>query len=175
MRKFVSAISKIYSAKTKIPQRTFGRNQKENRKKVKIVMLVGKYYSKDFNEIEAHIRLAEQYAIKLWNLGFGVFTPHLNTCHFEVKTRVPEKRYQQFDAMALERLADCLFALPNWRQSRGGKQEVAKAIKLGIPVFEDFQSICNWRDGKKPIYFVDNKKRRDNSALLSNLEFCTVA
>ena len=89
---------------------------------LKIVFLIGKYFSEDFNEIEAHIRLAEKYAIKLWNLGFGVFTPHLNTCHFEVKTRVSEEVYQKFDSIALERLADCAFVLPNWKKVREGKK-----------------------------------------------------
>jgi len=127
---------------------------KNEKSPLKIVMLVGKYWSEDYNEIEAHIKLAEEYAIKLWGLGFGVFTPHLNTRHFEIKTKVPESIYQEFDRAVLKRLADCIFVLPNWKNSRGGKKEVKTALKQKIPVFFDFESICNWRDGKKPVHTI---------------------
>lgn len=122
---------------------------KETDTELKTVFLIGKYFSKDFNEIEENIQLAEKYAIKLWNLGFGVFTPHLNTRHFEVKTRVPEEVYQAFDRMVIERLCHCGFVLPNWTSSKGAKKEVKLFNRLGKPVFKDFESICNWRDGKK--------------------------
>lgn len=66
-------------------------------------MIVGKYYTTkkdgkpDYQKIEKHIRLAKKYAVKLWNEGFAIFTPHLNTRHFEIKTKVPEVIYQVFD------------------------------------------------------------------------------
>ncbi len=126
----------------------------KKQKKIKTVFIIGKYFSEDYNEIEEHIRLAEKYAIELWNLGFGVFTPHLNTCHFEVKTKVPEEIYQAFDLMVAERLCDCAFVLPNWRDSKGGRNEVKFFQKLGKPVFEDIESICKWRANKKKYHTV---------------------
>ena len=131
----------------------------KRQKKMKIVFIIGKYFSKDgdYDEIEKNIRLAEEYAIELWNLGFGVFTPHLNTCHFEMKTEVPEKIYQVFDLMVAERLCDCAFAIPNWRDSNEGKREIKFFQKLGKPVFEDIKSIRNWRAGKKTYRTVDIK------------------
>lgn len=130
-------------------------------KKIKIVFIIGKYFSKDYNEIEENIRLAEKYAIKLWGLGFGVFTPHLNTCHFEVKTKVPEEIYQAFDLIVAERLCDCAFAIPeNWRDSTGGKNEIKRFQELGKPVFEDLESICNWRDGKETYHAIKAKSVR---------------
>ncbi len=131
----------------------------KKQKNLKIVFIIGKYFSDDFNEIEANIRLAEEYAIKLWNLGFGVFTPHLNTHHFEVKTKVAEEIYQVFDKIVIKRLCDCGFVLPNWRKSEGSKKEVNLFQKIGKPIFEDFESICNWRDGKGEYYVIKRGNR----------------
>lgn len=127
---------------------------KEEDFKIVIVMIVGPYYSEDYNEITENIHLAEKYAIKLWNLGFAVFTPHLNTAHFEVKTKVPEEFYQAFDREVIRNLAHCGFVLPGWQKSKGSRREVKLFQKLGKPVFEDEESICNWRDGKEEYHVI---------------------
>lgn len=122
-------------------------------RKVYVGMIVGKYYevkdgAPDYQKIEEHIRLAEQYAIKLWNEGFAVFTPHLNTRHFEIKTKVPEAIYQDFYQHMLK-IADFIFVLPNWRESKNGRKEIKMAIKLGIPVFDKISELKKWRAKKK--------------------------
>ncbi len=121
-------------------------------KKVFVGMIVGKYYvakkdgTPDCKKIEKNIRLAEKYAVNLWNNGFAVFTPHLNTCHFEVKANVPENVYQSFDRYILEEAIDFIFVLPNWRKSQGGRAEVRLAVSLGIPVFDKIRELKKWRN-----------------------------
>jgi len=120
-------------------------------KKLLIGMIVGRYFASrpdgtpDENKIEEHIRLAEKYAIMLWNEGFGAFTPHLNTAHFEIKTHISETVYQEFDRRILKGV-DFIFVLPNWRKSRGGAlKEVKLAQQLNIPIFDSLDELKKWR------------------------------
>jgi len=102
--------------------------------RVEILLIAGAYWSSDFNEIERNIRLAEQHSIELWNRGYKVFCPHLNTQHFEVKAKADEKAYRDFDMRMLQ-CCDAVFALPNWKESDGARAEIAEAKRLGKPVF----------------------------------------
>ncbi|MFC2069451.1 DUF4406 domain-containing protein [Chloroflexota bacterium] len=99
-----------------------------------VVFIAGAYSGRDFNEIDENIRLAESYSIKLWNLGYKVFCPHLNTSHFEAKAKVGENVYKEFDMRMLSS-CDAVFALPNWQNSKGAKAEIEEANRLGKPVF----------------------------------------
>ena len=115
-------------------------------------MIVGQYFvikdgKPDEDEIEKHIRIAEQYAIMLWNNGFAIFTPHLNTAHFEIKTHVPETVYQEFDKYMLKTF-DFVFVLPNWSKSEGTLKEIKLAQRLNIPVFNSIEELKKWRNGQ---------------------------
>lgn len=102
--------------------------------KINVIFVAGAYYGNDFNKIEENIRLAESYSIHLWNRGYKVFCPHLNTQHFEVKAEVNEQAYREFDKGML-RCCDAVFALPNWQESEGAKEEITEAERLGKSVF----------------------------------------
>jgi len=101
---------------------------------VEILFIAGTYWSSDSNEIERNIRLAEQHSIELWNRGYKVFCPHLNTEHFELKAKVDEKAYRDFDIRMLQS-CDAVFALPNWQDSEGARVEIDEAKRLGKPIF----------------------------------------
>jgi len=120
-------------------------------KKILVVAIVGRYYaakkdgSPDYDKIEEHIQLAEKFAVEIWDAGFAAFTPHLNTRHFETKAKVSEARYQAFDLFILNKM-DCVFALPNWKESRGGRKEIEVALENKIPVFDSIEEMIKWRD-----------------------------
>lgn len=99
-----------------------------------ILFVAGAYMNSDPKEIECNIQLAEKYSIELWNLGYKVFCPHLNTAHFEVKANADEKTYKEFDMRMLQS-CDAIFALPNWEESKGAKAEIEEAKRLGKRVF----------------------------------------
>ena len=121
--------------------------------------VVGKYYAlnadktPDYNGITANIDAACTWAKRLCEVGALVFTPHLNTHHFEAKTRIDpnplenEEYYRAFDRKLLARGIDFVFATPNWRQSTGGKLEVQVANLLKIPVFESVGDVVAWANG----------------------------
>ncbi|MDO8561054.1 MAG: hypothetical protein Q7R91_02465 [bacterium] len=132
---------------------------------IKIVFVVGKYFVgekkgdiwvPDRNAIHENILGANRVAVTLWNEGIGAFTPHNNTHHFELKTRIGEPIYQEFDQLLLERFTEALVVLPSWVNSTGAPKEVAKAQGLGRLVIDayDLKSIRNWRDGKGSVNVI---------------------
>jgi hypothetical protein len=107
------------------------------------LFIAGAYTGRCFNEIEENIRVAEKHSIALWNLGYKVFCPHLNTRHFEVKTiGVTENDYKSFDLFMLK-ACDAVFVLPNWEQSSGAQYEIQEAKKLGKPVYYELDEMPN--------------------------------
>lgn len=118
-------------------------------------MVVGKYFDPDYNIISENIEQAMKVANKLWQLGFLVFCPHLNTHHFEAKTRLdPDKRvneeyFRAFDRKVMKRRVDFIRTVGNWRKSGGGRLEVQLANHLGIPVFESDEELVAWSDGEQ--------------------------
>lgn len=127
-------------------------------KKPLVGFLVGRYFAQangrpDYNGITRNIEEAVRHALRLWQAGFLVFLPHLNTHHFEVKTQIDpdplenEEYYRAFDRKLMQGI-DFVYASPNWRQSSGGKLEVALARHLGIPVFESLEDLILWANGE---------------------------
>ncbi len=116
---------------------------------MKIIYLSGPYSGKDYNAIEANIQRAEAWAIHLWNKGYGVFCPHLNTRHFEVKVAEAEQAdYLEFD-LRIVAVCDAMLMLPGWTGSLGACKERARARALGRPVFEMPSELDDWRDGER--------------------------
>ncbi len=107
---------------------------------VEVLFIAGAYMNSDSNKIERNIKLAEEHSITLWNRGYKVFCPHLNTCHFEVKAKADEKAYREFDLRMLQ-YCDAVFALPNWEESEGAKAEIEEARRLGKPVFHSLDEL----------------------------------
>ena len=88
----------------------------------RIVFVAGKYFvgekSGDIiipnrNAIHDNIVAANSVAVRLWQEGIAAFTPHNNTHHFELKTRIAESVYQAFDRCILQ-LVDAMVLLENW-------------------------------------------------------------
>ena len=100
---------------------------------MRIVYIAGPYRGKTYNEIEENIRRAEAAAIGFWDVGFGVFCPHLNTAHFEVKSNAPAEAYVEAYLRMLEACTD-IFLLPGWWDSEGARREFARAKELGMEI-----------------------------------------
>lgn len=95
-----------------------------------LVYLSGKYSA---GNIEENIRTARQAAIKLWNNGYFVICPHLNTAHFEVDCKASYDDYIDGDLRMIEG-CDAIVMLSNWTESRGAKIEKDYAETNNIPV-----------------------------------------
>lgn len=89
-------------------------------------------YSK--GNIDDNIEVARKCAIDLWERGFTVICPHLNTAHFEVDCKVGYEDYMRGDLEIIAR-CDAVVMLPNWELSEGAKQEKQFAISRDIPIY----------------------------------------
>jgi len=95
-----------------------------------LVYLSGPYSG----EIEKNIAAAREVAIKLWEAGYWVICPHLNTAHFEVDCKVGYQDYIDGDCRMIDG-CDALVMLPNWAESRGAVIEKDHATGRGIPSY----------------------------------------
>lgn len=107
---------------------------------MRAVFIAGPYMGADKDDIEGNIRRAEEFAVELWNRGYGVFCPHLNTRHFEEKSHATEEAYKQFDRRMLS-CCDAVLAIPGWEASQGAKSEVAESVRLDIPVYYEIHKL----------------------------------
>lgn len=119
--------------------------------KKKVIYVSGKYTSGD-SEIESvhnNIDKARKVAIKLWNRGYAVLTPHLNTANFD-KEKAVTATYADFIAGDLAFIdgVDALFMLDNWKKSKGAVLEHDYAFKKGIPIFYSIRGINNLKKVK---------------------------
>lgn len=96
---------------------------------MKLIYLAGKYSG----DVDANIAEARRWAVKLWEAGYAVICPHLNTAHMEIDCKAQYEDYLRGDFMMIER-CDAIFLLPNWQDSSGATREREHAIANGIHV-----------------------------------------
>ena len=85
-------------------------------------------------DIDMNIATARWVAIKLWEAGYAVICPHLNSAHFEKDCKAT---YEQYIAGDLEMVKGCdaMVMIPGWEASKGAVEERNYALSLGIPVY----------------------------------------
>jgi len=88
----------------------------------------------DISGVDRNIQQAREIAIKLWEAGYAVICPHLNTQHFELDCKLDHAGYLAGDFEIIER-CDAVVMTPDWVDSAGATMEREHAISLGIPVF----------------------------------------
>src|SRR5512135_3583318 len=95
-----------------------------------IVYISGKYSG----DIDKNIAEARRVAIELWEKGFAVICPHLNTAHFEIDCKAKYEDYIKGDIEILSR-CDALVVLKDWEDSRGSLKEITAAMRNRMPVY----------------------------------------
>ena len=98
---------------------------------MKVLYTAGRYSG----EIDINIQKAREIAIKLWEMGYAVVCPHLNSAHME---RDCKAKYEDFLAGDFEIIERCnaVIMIPGWQNSNGACKEKLHAEKMGIPVYE---------------------------------------
>lgn len=115
--------------------------------KREIIIYVSGKYSGD---IDANIQKAREASIKLWELGYTVFCPHLNTFHFEKDCKCFYEDYINGDIEILRR-CNAVFMLDGWKDSLGAVKEHKFALVWGIPAFYTLEELEEWHEGKPTI------------------------
>lgn len=109
-----------------------------------IIYISGAYMGKDEGKsIDENIRIARKMAITLWELGYTVICPHLNTQNFERDCKCNYDDYIEGD-ISLVKKSDGIMMLDNWKESNGASIERQAAFEDGIPVFYSIEQLEEW-------------------------------
>jgi dienelactone hydrolase len=98
---------------------------------LKVIYVAGKYRGKCENEVYENIQHARRAARKLWQQGWCVICPHLNS---EFMGGVDTDKMFLEGGLELLRRSDAIFMLLGFDTSEGAKAELAEAKRLGVPV-----------------------------------------
>jgi len=99
----------------------------------RVIYVAGKYRGKTNSEQAENILHAQRVAIRLWELGYIVFTPHLNTANFNWFSSLPDEVWLNGGLKFLE-FCDAIIMLKGFEASRGAKRELEVATEKGLMV-----------------------------------------
>lgn len=100
----------------------------------KLIYVAGPYRAKTDYQKRENIMHAQRVAIRLWELNWVVFCPHLNTLHFDWYSKLPSEVWLKGGLEFLRR-SDAIFMLSTWRASEGAKRELEVAVELGKEIY----------------------------------------
>lgn len=89
-----------------------------------IAYVAGPYRADTPEGQHLHINNARRLAEILWQLGYAVICPHLNSCYMD---EIVDNEVFMQGYLRLVEVADVLFMLPDWRKSDGARREFAHA------------------------------------------------
>ncbi len=105
-------------------------------------------------DIDQNILNARAMATNLWEMGFAVICPHLNTAHFEQDCSATYEDYLEGDLRMVEG-CDAMLMLEGWEDSKGSVKERQHALTLGVSVFYDAHDLTCWLK-KRPLGTENN-------------------
>lgn len=99
---------------------------------MKVAYVAGPYRGQGANGIVQNILNARAVAVELWQMGYAVVTPHLNTALMD--GAAPDSVWLAGD-LEIMRRCDLVVLLPGWAYSEGAVAEYLEAQRRGIPVY----------------------------------------
>ena len=88
---------------------------------MKVIFISGPYRAKTYMGIHRNIEEARKAAIQLWQQGWAVICPHMNTAHFD--GACPDQVWLN-GALEILHRCDAVYVLKKWETSEGTKQEI---------------------------------------------------
>ncbi len=116
---------------------------------MKLLYIAGPYSAPTPDGIAKNIAAARAVAIALWERGYAVFCPHLNSANMEQDCRATYEDFIAGDLLILSR-CDAVVLLPGWKDSPGAMREVGRACALDIPYYEWDPATDDFREEEKP-------------------------
>jgi len=102
-----------------------------------LIYVCGPYRNTSEEKKKENIWHALRVSVRLWELGFFVICPHLNTANFEFYTNLDNNVWLD-GGLEMLRRCDCVFILKGFETSPGSLKECELAQKLGKDIyFED--------------------------------------
>ncbi len=109
-----------------------------------VIYLAGKYSG----QVDQNIATAREYAVQLWEMGFAVFCPHLNTANFQEDCECKWEDYIAGD-LAMLALIKRVFFMPGWEESRGSRIEHDFALKNNFKIYYSLEELESFMRGFK--------------------------
>ena len=109
-----------------------------------LLYICGPYTGMDSEETNNNISVAREYAIAAWRNGWAVFTPHLNTAHFEQYIpQIAHSEWVDADLDIISRLdPDAMLLLPGWSTgSVGSAREFTLAQEMDIETLGPYKTV----------------------------------
>ena len=94
---------------------------------MKLVFVSGPYRG----DTDSNIAKARELAIQLWQQGYAVICPHMNTAHFD--GLCPDEVWLEGDIEMLKR-CDAIALVDGWEKSIGANAEYKLACELGLEI-----------------------------------------
>lgn len=116
-------------------------NSAKNPRTDRFVYVAGKFRGKNPWEVESNIRYAEDYSMRLWELGVPNICPHTIGRHLEGV--VPDSFVLPV-MVSLMLKCDAVLVLPGWEESSGTRGEMKEAHEHGMPIFTSVQHAVNF-------------------------------
>lgn len=95
---------------------------------MKVVMICGRYRGKTYSEIEKNIQTARNKAIKLWQNGYIVICPHMNSAHLD---KFCDDQVWLNGYLEILKRCDAIYVLKGHENSSGTTNEIKLAKQLG--------------------------------------------
>ena len=104
---------------------------------MKLIFVSGPYQGKTINETFDNIIKARAAAYKLWQQGYAVICPHMNSAFMDGANI--DATCQMFYDGDLEMLGRCdaIYMMQGWRESVGSRKEYQQAIELRLEVMTE--------------------------------------
>jgi len=101
---------------------------------MKLIFVSGKYQGKTINETFENIIKARAAAYKLWQQGYAVICPHMNSAFMDGESMGATcQMFYDGDIEILGR-CDAIYMLKDWKESTGARAEYQQAIELRLEV-----------------------------------------
>ena len=108
---------------------------------MKVVYIAGPFRAPTAWGIENNVRRAEEWGLRVAEIGAMPLIPHSNTRFFH--GALPDAFFLE-GTLELLRRCDAMFLIPGWEQSAGTRGEVALALELGKPKFQEIGALRHW-------------------------------
>lgn len=105
--------------------------------------VAGKYNDTDVLKVLDNMRLGIDTCTELMELGFAPWCPWLDY-HYRLRSGNVTMEQYKASGLAWVEGSQAMLMLPNYRNSGGALAEKALAEQIGIPVFENIQSLLQW-------------------------------
>src|SRR3990167_4416251 len=110
---------------------------------MRLIYVAGKYKADTQEGVAENIHHAARVGFELWEKGWAVITPHLNTTFSGIAefAEIQMKSMWLWGDLRIVEACDAIIMLDNWKDSNGAKVEKAYAEYLGKEIFYEEMGI----------------------------------